>query len=888
MTKDVMGKRKATVRCLCLIPSIGIACSTAFLWAQAAPTGEASAGAIFLKPHPGTEITTRDRSYRCDNPDGCYWEPTWITSGSDERLYLELVASPLNPGQLDFKGWEQVEGGVLEEEVNPFRTLLFPQVWIDIEGGVEFRTIFEEPDFLLTDDELFRVGFLSAPDFWTNNFELDIPSCMDTTWYDQEQRDYMGYKNGRIELNHRTKIEAFDMTGDGLKDIVMFATCGAFNHDIGVGTENNGYLIVLEQTAAGKFVPANYKLFGRAEVTVGKFVGGQHFSAVDDYNGDGRMDFVLATDRDGGNDGAAAGLWKSAMQTSDPYPDQTRGGWLSTDFVVLSQADGSYTVTPMGEWNRVLSAYRDSEAVWTVVNTQLDCNPATGFIPVGSEWSCEPPKALAAIGDRLIDRFSSVYRLQPLEDSPDVPQWLFRSSTPFGSGPTSQLKYHHEFDSSRRHLTDSAGRTISMSSRGGGGVYGSPYFMLSVFGAQGPEFAGATEENEHFQTFRYGGGWAGLSVYGNHYLPIYHEGYYPYRASPGEEPVILADIFGFRLEYFDQEKLDALPGQPGVHFCSMGLDLEILGIPNGHTEEECLSRNDVWEADRFYAAFRLAEDGTLTALPLDQNPTYDDRFDWDTQTHNSRYVEGGGQSGSHVAHLYSMPFKDVNGDGYEDYIEFDDVMKGNSWALRPDLCPDAIEGNWGPNWEESSCRFVNLMVNDKAGSLRRVALGADAIPFDLGTEWQQFIDLNDDGIVDILNLSSVNWPGEIHGVLELGIHYGRAVSSANATKPSQPVIASTDYDDGQIILRINLDDDGGVAVVSYDAICSDGVNQFDGSSVSPVVVIRGLTNGVSYTCAVTATNSINLISEPSAMTSPITPEEVVSGLPIWLLYEASK
>jgi len=859
--------------------------------AIAAPSGTASSTSIFLKPHPGTEITTRDRSYRCDNPDGCYWEPMWITSGSDERLFLELVAKPLNQGQLKFKGWEQLEGGVLEEEVIPFRTLLFPQVWVDVDEGVEFRTIFEESEFLLTDDDLFRVGFLSAPDFWTNNFEMDIPSCMDTTWYDQEQRDYAGYKNGRVELNHRTKVEAFDMTGDGRKDIVMFATCGAFNHDIGVGTENNGYLIVLEQTAAGKFIPANNKLFGQLEVAVGKFVGGQHFKAVDDYNGDGRMDFVLATDRDGGNDGAASGLWQSAMQTSDPYPDQTRGGWLSTDFVVLSQADGSYTVTPMGEWNRVLSAYRDSEAVWTVVNQQLDCNPATGFIPIGSEWSCEPPKALAANGDHLIDRFSSVYRLQPLEESPDVPQWLFRSntpSTPFDSGPTSQLKYHHEFDSSRRHLTDSSGRTISMSSRGGGVAYGSPYFTLSVFGTQGPDFAGATEENEHFQTFRYGGGWAGLTVYSNHYLPIYHEAYYLYRASPDEEPVILADIFGFRLEYFDQEKLDALPGRAGRHFCSMGLDLEILGIPNGHTEEECLSRDDVWFADRFYAAFRLREDGTLVALPLDQNPTYDDRFDWGTQTHNSRYIEGGGESGSHVAHLYSRPFKDVNGDGYEDYIEFDDVMLGNSWTLRPDLCPDAVEGNWGPNWEESSCRFVNLMVNDKAGSLRRVSLGADAIPFDLGTHWQQFIDLNEDGIVDILNLSSVNWPNEIHGVLELGIYYGRAASSGTVTKPSQPVIASTDYDDGQIILSINLDDDGGVAVVSYDAICSDGVGQFEGSSASPVVVIPGLTNGVSYTCSVTATNSINLTSEPSAMTGPITPEEVVSGLPIWLLYEASK
>ena len=856
---------------------------------SAAPSGTESSTSIFLKPHPGTEIATRDRSYRCANADGCHWEPIWVTSGSDARPFLELVASPLNPGQLDFEGWKKREGGAVDDELNPFRTLLIWKDWLDIENGTEFQTFFSGAEFLLTDDERFRVGFLSAPDFWTNNFEMDIPSCMDTTWYDQEQRDY-GWANGRIELNHHTKIEAFDMTGDGRKDIVMFATCGALNHDIGVGTENNGHLIVMEQTAAGEFVPANRKLFGQPEVSVGKFVGGQHFKEVDDYNGDGRMDFVMAVDRDGGNDGVAEGLWQSALSTNQPYPKAFEGGWLSTDFLVLSQAGGTYTITPLGKWNKVFSAYKDSEAMWTVVNFPLNCNPLTNIIPTASEWSCEPPKALEVNGDNLIDRFSSVYRLQPLSESPDVPQWLFQSSTsaPFGSTHTKQLKYHHEFDGSRRHLTDAAGRTISMSTRAGGVSYGSPYFMLSVFGAEGPEFAGATEENEHFQTFRYGGGWAGLTVYGNHYLPIYHEDYHLYRASPDDEPVVLADIFGFRLEYFDQEKLDALPGQPGVHFCSMGIDLEILGIPNGHTEEECRSRDDVWSADRFYAAFRLKEDGTLTALPLDQNPTYDDRFDWDTQTHNSRYVEGGGQSGSHVAHLYSKPFKDVNRDGYEDYIEFDDQMLGNAWTLRPDLCPDAIEDGWGPNWEESSCRFVNLMINDKAGSLRRVALDAEAIPFELGTHWQHFVDLNDDGVIDILNLSAVSMVHDIHNVLELGIYYGRAASSANVTKPSQPVIASTDYDDGQIILRINLDNDGGVAVVSYDAICSDGVNQFESSSTSPVIVIPGLTNGVSYTCSVTVTNSINLTSEPSAMTSPITPEEVVNGLPIWLLYEASK
>ncbi|EAW40074.1 fibronectin type III domain protein [marine gamma proteobacterium HTCC2080] len=832
--------------------------------AHAQPSGLPSATAVFLKPHPGTEISTRDKSYRCSNSDGCYWEPIWVTSGAEALPFLELTASPLEAGKLDFVGWQEFEAGAPQDELYPFRTWLIWQDWLNIERGTEFRTFFEDAEFLLTEDQHFRVGFLSAPDFWSNNFEMDIPSCVDTTWYDQEQREY-GWTNGRIELNHHTKLEAFDMTGDGRKDIVMLATCGTLNHDIGVGTESTGYLIVLEQTASGGFIPANRKLFGQAEVSVGKFVGGQHFKEVDDYNGDGRMDFVLASDRDNANDGVAEGLWQSALATSEPYPQPFEGGWLATDFLVLSQSDGSYDVTSLGEWNKVFSAYRDSRGKWTVVNFALSCDNLVDVISGASEWSCEPPAALEVNGDDLIDVFSSVYLLKPGEESPEVPRWSFKSGTPLGSTHNKQLKHHHEFDSSKRHLTDSAGKTISMSTRGGGVQYGSPYFTLSVFGNLGPEFAGATEENEHFTTFRYGGGWAGLTVYGNHYLPIYHEDYHLFRARPGEDPVILADIFGFRLEYFDQEKLDALPGQPGRNFCGMGLDLEILGIPNGHTEEECLSRDDVWAADRFYAAFSLREDGTLVALPLDQNPTYDDRFDWGTQTHRSDYVEGGGQAGSHVANLYSKPFKDVNGDGYEDYIEFDDAMLGNSWRLRPDLCPDAIEAGWGPNWEESSCRFVNLMVNDQTGSLRRVALESSAIPFDLGTTWQHFADLNDDGVIDILNLSEVKQVRDIHNVLELGIYYGKSVA-----KPSRPVVLSTDYDDREIILRVRLADDGGVDIIRYDASCTDGTNTYTGTSATSPITVSGLTNDVAYTCTVTATNSEGT-SPASAATDPIIP-----------------
>ena len=103
--------------------------------------------------------------------------------------------------------------------------------------------------------------------------------------------------------------------------------------------------------------------------------------------------------------------------------------------------------------------------------------------------------------------------------------------------------------------------------------------------------------------------------------------------------------------------------------------------------------------------------------------------------------------------------------------------------------------------------------------------------------------------------------------------------------PGQPVILKTDYGDGEIVLVVAVAADGGAAINTYDAFCSDGEQIFIGSSDTTRIVLTGLTNGVTYTCHVTASNSAGS-SEASLDTGAITPEELKSGLPIWLLYEA--
>jgi len=104
--------------------------------------------------------------------------------------------------------------------------------------------------------------------------------------------------------------------------------------------------------------------------------------------------------------------------------------------------------------------------------------------------------------------------------------------------------------------------------------------------------------------------------------------------------------------------------------------------------------------------------------------------------------------------------------------------------------------------------------------------------------------------------------------------------------PSTPVIVNSESGDGEIILFITIAADGGAAVSTYDAFCTDGESVFTGSSETTRVVVAGLTNDVAYTCRVTASNSAG--SSEASSTQTITPEGLQAGLPIWLLYQASE
>ena len=117
-------------------------------------------------------------------------------------------------------------------------------------------------------------------------------------------------------------------------------------------------------------------------------------------------------------------------------------------------------------------------------------------------------------------------------------------------------------------------------------------------------------------------------------------------------------------------------------------------------------------------------------------------------------------------------------------------------------------------------------------------------------------------------------------------------NAVNATPvpviPSTPQIINVDYGDSEAYISVSVSNNGGAIISSYTATCTDGTTEYTGTSTTSFITVSGLTNGVGYSCSVTATNAAGT-STASTPSLPITPEAfIATGLPIWLLYEAAK
>lgn len=112
--------------------------------------------------------------------------------------------------------------------------------------------------------------------------------------------------------------------------------------------------------------------------------------------------------------------------------------------------------------------------------------------------------------------------------------------------------------------------------------------------------------------------------------------------------------------------------------------------------------------------------------------------------------------------------------------------------------------------------------------------------------------------------------------------------SISIGRPQPPKITNWETDDGVITLYFEDTSDTQFSATSFKAECvSDTGKTHTVSGDTSPLTISGLSTEETYTCTVSGENG-NGVGGPSTPTTAITPEFTPSGLPIWLLYEASK
>ena len=113
-------------------------------------------------------------------------------------------------------------------------------------------------------------------------------------------------------------------------------------------------------------------------------------------------------------------------------------------------------------------------------------------------------------------------------------------------------------------------------------------------------------------------------------------------------------------------------------------------------------------------------------------------------------------------------------------------------------------------------------------------------------------------------------------------------SAAPEAAPSKPEISRTEVADGQITFYVSTAEFGDSDLETYTVSCSDGEGVVSVTSSTSPITLSGLDSSKSYSCSATVTNANGFTSDASDAINGLVPEALTSGLPVWLLYEASK
>jgi len=100
--------------------------------------------------------------------------------------------------------------------------------------------------------------------------------------------------------------------------------------------------------------------------------------------------------------------------------------------------------------------------------------------------------------------------------------------------------------------------------------------------------------------------------------------------------------------------------------------------------------------------------------------------------------------------------------------------------------------------------------------------------------------------------------------------------------PATPQIIRIEPGDEELTIFVSAS----VGATRYVATCEGGGTSQTGESVTTSITVSGLTNDVTYSCSVFAENSFGPSGDSPLQL--VTPEVASSGLPIWLLYQATQ
>lgn len=191
-------------------------------------------------------------------------------------------------------------------------------------------------------------------------------------------------------------------------------------------------------------------------------------------------------------------------------------------------------------------------------------------------------------------------------------------------------------------------------------------------------------------------------------------------------------------------------------------------------------------------------------------------------------------------------------------------------------------------------------LNDSWANLQPVLATIMRYPYGIGYRFGQSSGTTMSYAPNNVNLLST--PNVLSGGIPIGVPIGQSSQAFSAqavsnvmsyykavfnNAPSAPSITKVEGEDEQILVTFASGATGGLAVTGYTATCTDGQNSFQGTGTSSPIAVKGVSNDVAYTCTVIATNPDGA-SAPSGSSGSVTPEDSAGGLPIWLLYEATK